>query len=143
MSVGVEIDAHPQISFRSTPLHQASLCSSLARKKSKRGVAVLCVVDAGKVLNRLDDYPSVTRFSGASGSHDRGDNFVPLLIGDGHFDPHAGLEIDGIFTAPVYLGMPLMMPKTTGLSHDHTFQTDAGQGMFDFLKLEGTDNGND
>src|ERR1700674_2724436 len=70
-------------------------------------------------------------------------DFVDLVGGNRDFDLELGQEADGVFGAPIDLGVPLLPAIPFDLGDGQPVHADAGQRVADLVELEWLDDGHD
>lgn len=83
---------------------------------------------------------AITHLSGLGFFHDCLDDFPQFIFWNNDFHFNFRNEVDGIFIAPIHLGVPLLATEPFDFRNRHAFDTTFGERVFDFIEFEVTNN---
>jgi len=110
---------------------------------SDRRFACLFGANTNGVVYGTDENLSVPDFSRFCGLHNRCHGLFHQTVRKHDFDLNLWQKIDGVFTAALNLGMPLLTAKALHFTHRHSLEPEARQCILHFLELEGFNDGLD
>src|SRR5690606_15378613 len=108
---------------------------------SNRVFVLLARADTQGGFDRRNEDFSVADPSGLRGGCDRFDDGLGLCIGDHHFKPDLGQEIDDILGTAIEFGMALLAAKPLGFGNRDARHPDLVERLLDLVQLERLDDG--
>ena len=109
----------------------------------KRYVATFLGTDADDFLKRHDEDLAVADFTGFGSLGDGIDGLGYEVTIDRDFEFYLRKEIDRVFAAAVDFGVTFLTAEAFDFGHGHAFDTDLGEGVFNFLEFERLDDCDD
>lgn len=96
--------------------------------------------DADDFLHIGNKYLAIPDFARPRGSDNGVNGVLDPVIRQNDFNPDLGQKIDRVFAAPVNLSVPFLAAEALDFGDGHAFDSDLGQGVFDFLQFKRLDN---
>jgi hypothetical protein len=109
------------------------------KQRSERGGTALVVANPDGLVDSGPEYLAVSDFAGARRGQYGLLGFFDQLVGHYDFQLYFWQEIDGVFAAPIELGMAFLAAVAASFKDGHALNSDFDKSIFDRIQLGGLD----